>query len=168
MLHQSLRTIWPSTEINLSVIFLTGLFCEAIWLVCIHSLSVGHRGVTAHLLWQSDDRSMLCKGGDPVCEVFATGGEYRAVGSETLAFHHHCNITQHVSEALLVQAAQHMGEMHCRLKRKHRQPGGRHGHQRHLYVGLYTNTHTHSQYCPSIALQKSETLKINRKKTCLP
>lgn len=76
-----------------------------------------------------------------MCEVLTTGGEYRAVGSETLTFHHHRNITQHVSETLLVQAAQHMRGMCCRLVCKHRQLGGRHGHQRHLCVGLHTNIH---------------------------
>lgn len=86
------------------------------------------------------------------------------VGSETLSFHHHCNITQHVSEALLVQAAQHMGGMHCRLKCKHRQLGGRHGHQRHLYVGLYTHTHTYGQLLPiyNTFLKKLD-IKIDRK-----
>lgn len=32
--------------------------------------------VTSHLLWQSDDRSLLCEGGDPVGEVVAAGSEH--------------------------------------------------------------------------------------------
>lgn len=73
--------------------------------------SLGRHEVSAHLLWQSDDSSGLREGGNPVCKVVAAGGEHRAVRSETLTFHRHRNIAQRVSEALLVQTAQHMGGM---------------------------------------------------------
>lgn len=108
--------------------------CESyVWLL------LWHHEVTSHLLWQSDHCSMLCLGGDPVREVLTTGSEHWAVGSETLTLHHYCNITQRVPATLLVQATQHMGGMCCRLKCKHRWPGGRHGHQGHLYVHINTN-----------------------------
>lgn len=112
-------------------------------LVCIYFLPERHCEGTSHLLWQRDDRSVLCEGGDPVREVLTAGSENWAVGSETLTLHHHGNITRCVSPALLVQAAQHMWGMHCRLKCKHRWPGGRWGHQGHLY-GTHKHTHAHT------------------------
>lgn len=57
--------------------------------------------------------------GNSGVEVFTTGGQDGAVGPKALVFHHHGHITQDVPLPLFVQAFQHVGTVHCRLKGEH-------------------------------------------------
>lgn len=56
-------------------------------------------------------------------EVFTAGGQDGAVGAEARVLHHHGHIAQDVPLPLFVQAFQHVGTVHCRLKGEHWEEG---------------------------------------------
>lgn len=72
-----------------------------------------------NLIRQDDDGIVASDTGDSGVEVVATGGQDGAMGPKALVFHHHSHITQDVPLPLLVQAFQHVGTVHCRLKGEH-------------------------------------------------
>lgn len=78
-----------------------------------------------NLIRQDDEGILAGDTGNSGVEVFTTGGQDGAVGPKALVFHHHGHITQDVPLPLFVQAFQHVGTVHCRLKGEHWEGGRR-------------------------------------------
>lgn len=72
-----------------------------------------------YLIRQDDDGIAAGDTGDSGVEVVTAGGQDGAVGPKALVFHHHGHITQDVPLPLLIQAFQHVGTVHRRLKGEH-------------------------------------------------